>query len=296
MSELLSIQYVYSREMTNNKKCGRCKKIKNSESFHKNSRSKDGLQSRCKMCRSITKKSKKVARTEQIKKIAPNSQDLENLKEFDMQSEVVRNKKVHHFSALYIAQSRSGKSTNLLYQIKKIRKNYDIIIMVSDSVHAAIYRNFKFDLLTNGHNNKCVKIIRFLRKFQKHTNNKFNVLLILDDFAKRSCKYIRDLFTNARNSNISIIQSVQDNTMVSNHSRYNTLYVFLFNNKNSQAIDRTYTFWLKSFIKPPSNLKTEYEKREWTINYFLKNTRNYQAMVLNIDKGLVMRSKAPKLD
>lgn len=279
------------------KKCGNCKEVKKCTDFHLNGHSKDGLQVYCKMCRKkITQKNGLIKK--RIKKVSEEcfNQDLDNLEEFQIEKEIMRNGKLFHFSAIYCAQSRSGKTTNLVFQLNKIRKFYDVIIMISESMHADIYKNFKFDLLTSGSRGNYQKIIKFVRKFQKLTNNKFNFLIVLDDFSRKQCKVIRDLYSNGRNSAISIVHCVQSVTMLNNHCRYNALYVFLFNQKNAEAIERVYTYWLRNFVKAPCEIKTQWEKKKFVMNWFLKESKNFTSIVLNIDAGKIMKSKATKID
>lgn len=286
---------------TDTKKCGMCKKVKAASAFHLNNSRPCGLQGHCKACRKAAAQRiltyKRDARAAAKKNAECSySQDLDKLEDFDMEKEVIRNGKVFHFSAIYCAQSRSGKTTNLVFQLNKIRKYYDIIIMISESMHAAIYKNFKFDLLTTGSKGNYQKIIKFVRRFQKLTNNKVNFLIVLDDFARKQCKVIRNLYSNGRNSSISIVHCVQSVTMLNNHCRYNALYVFLFSQKNAEAIERVYTYWLKNFVKAPENIRTQWGKKKYVMDWFLKESRDFTSIVLNIDAGKIMKSKAVKLD
>jgi hypothetical protein len=283
-------------------KCKKCMEMLPTSSFHRNNYLARGYKSKCKEClkeeKRLRKERKKKERDGIIKKVTP--QDYEKLEDFKIRDEIWRKDektgkhKLFHFSAIYQAQSRSGKSTNMMYQLKQIRDLYDIIILITESPQAGIYKGKIFDFVTTGKNYK--KIIQIVRFFQRKSDNYLNFMIILDDFAKRNDKILRNMFTNARNSKISVIHSVQSSTMVNNQARYNTLYVFLFNQKNSEAILRTVNFWLFNFITVPNEIKTKKDKMDYLISWFKRKTENYTSMVLNIDKGLVMQSKAPKLD
>lgn len=281
------------------KKCPRCLQIlpATAEFFYRNSSMKSGFQYSCKKCMKKAREIKKKLRREVIEKQKKSDQiDIDNLKEFDITKEIIRNGKLFHFSAVYVAKSRSGKSTNLIYQLKKIREYYDIIIMVTESIQAPIYNNFSFDLLTTGDDNQYKKIINMIRSFQKKTGNSLNFLIVFDDFSSARCKVLRNLYTNARNSNISVVSLVQDTTMVSNHVRYNTLYAFLFNQKNPEAIERLYNFFLKSYVPVPKELRTGYEKKDFILNWFAKSAPMYKPIVLNYDQTSIQTSSSPKLD
>jgi hypothetical protein len=283
-------------------KCKKCLEFFPETDFHVNRYLARGRKTKCKPCLKkeyVNRKQRKKKEKEKIINIS-SEQDYENLEDFDIRKEIWRKNektgknKLFHFSAIYQAQSRSGKSTNLMYQLSKIRDLYDIIILITESPQAGIYKGNLIDFVTTGKNYK--KIIQVVRFFQRKTENFLNFLIILDDFAKRNDKILRNMFTNARNSKISVIHSVQSSTMVNNQARYNTLYVFLFNQKNSEAILRTINFWLYNFIATPKEIRTKRDKIEYLKSWFLRHTQNYTSMVLNIDKGKVMISKAPKLD
>lgn len=284
-------------------KCKKCMEMLPCTSFHRNNYLARGYKPKCKECLKDEKtkrnERKKKVREGIIKKVEP--QDYENLEDFNIRNEIWRKDektgkdKLFHFSAIYQAQSRSGKSTNMMYQLKQIRDLYDIIILITESPQAGIYKGDDLiDFVTTGKNYK--KIIQLVRFVQRKSDNYFNFLVILDDFAKRHDKVLRNMFTNARNSRISVIHSVQSSTMVNNQARYNTLYVFLFNQKNSEAIMRTVNFWLYNFIQVPKEIKTKQDKMDYLISWFKRKTENFTSMVLNIDKGCVVQSKAPKLD
>lgn len=283
-------------------KCKKCLEMLPETDFHINRFLARGRKSKCKICLKDEKKKREKRKKEEREGIIKKSdnQDYENLQDFDIRKEIWRKNektgkhKLFHFSAIYQAQSRSGKSTNLMFQLSKIRDLYDIIILITESPQAGIYKGKLIDFVTTGKNYK--NIIQVVRFFQRNTDNYLNFLIILDDFAKRNDKILRNMFTNARNSKISVIHSVQSSTMVNNQARYNTLYVFLFNQKNSEAVIRTINFWLYNFIAVPKEIKTKRDKIDYLISWFKRQTENYTSMVLNIDKGIVMKSKAPKLD
>lgn len=283
-------------------KCKKCLEMLPETDFHINRYLARGRKTKCKPCLKDEVSKRRARKKEEREKIIKRSenQDYENLEEFDIRKEIWRKDektgkdKLFHFSAIYQAQSRSGKSTNLMYQLSKIRDLYDIIILITESPQAGIYKGNLIDFVTTGKNYK--KIIQVVRFFQRKTENYLNFMIILDDFAKRNDKILRNMFTNARNSKISVIHSVQSSTMVNNQARYNTLYVFLFNQKNPEAVSRTINFWLYNFIVIPKEITRKMDKLDYLESWFKRQTENYTAMVLNIDAGRVQKSKAPKLD
>lgn len=281
--------------MSTKKTCPKCQEVKDNNEYYKNRILWDGLARICKKCVKEERGDLKERRRKNIEKIKNKvfgDQDLENLPEFDFKNEIIRDGKPYHFSGLFIAQSRSGKTTLLKHLLKDIKPYYDIIIMITESIQADIYNTDLFDFITTSNKQQYKKLINAVRMFQRETKNSLNFLVIFDDFCNPNDAKIRDLYTNGRNSNISVFQLVQDVTMTKNHCRLNSLYVFLFNQKNAVAVERTTHHFLLNFIKTPSELKSKAEKTDYLINWVQRQTQNYNSVVLNIDKGQVMKVKA----
>lgn len=275
--------------------CKKCMKEYHSDFFYNNRTLSSGKSPNCKKCtndraRELKQRKRadvKSSNSEEIKQIAAGEQELETL---DIEKEVIVDGKLKHFTSLFVAQSESGKTVLMMYLIKMLRKHYDMVILVSKNIQAESYDLSKFDFYTNEmYLDKVVYAIRYL---QRTTNNKFNILLIVDDIKTRQKATIQDLFTNGRNSNITIMNLVQHPTMIDNHIRTNCKFIFLFNQKNPELIRGTMEKFLFKFVKTPKEAMTRLQKEEYLENWLQHNTQNYTSIVLNIKSGKIQKIKA----
>lgn len=278
--------------------CTRCSTIKPEGQFYRNRALVRGRMGQCKSCirlaNSVRNQSKKDAIRGVINdgakpkdpSLSPNS----SLDQFDILKEVVVDGKLKHFTSLFVAQSESGKTILMMFLINKLKKYYDLIILVSKNIQAESYDLKKFDFYTNEvYLEKVVYAIRYL---QRLTNNKFNILLIVDDIKTRQKLTIQELFTNGRNSNISIMNLVQHPTMIDNHMRCNCKFIFLFHQKNPELIAVTTKYFLLKFVKVPPELHSIFQKLAYLENWLQKNTEDYTSVVLNIKSGVIQKIKA----
>ena len=164
--------------------------------------------------------------------------------------------------------------------------------MITQSGHNLIYDDEVFDLVTTGEDKQYKKIIKTIRLFQTRTNNKLKWLIIFDDFSKPRCPTMRDLYTNGRNSSISVIHLIQDVCMAMNQCRFNSLFIFLFHQKNPQLVKRTVEHFLLDFVPVPDNVRTKHDKMTFLVNWMQNQSLNYTSIVLNVDQGRIMKVKA----
>lgn len=283
------------------KKCTVCCKNKpfNKDYYYRNASHVSGFYTRCKVCvKEIRQRNAKLSKEKRkiiMNKCSDGKQDLNNLPPFDIEKELIRDNKIYHTSFIYCGQSRSGKTNNFIYNFNKIQDRYDIKILITESTSAAIYDKFPFDLISSPKKNRYKKVVNTVRYIQNKLKSKLNILIVLDDFSKRNCTLIRNLYTNGRNMNVTIISLIQSTTMINNHCRQNANYIIVFNQKNSEAAQKIYDFFLKSFITPPAELKTRYEKEKWIINWYQKSSENYKPLVLNVDRGIIQISTSEKI-
>lgn len=284
--------------MTEPFRCRRCDIPKKPSEFHKNRAMVRGHHSICKDCANAAIRTRKAGKKKLLEKTVnvileddkPVASLETSLEDFDIEKENVVDGKLKHFTALFVAQSESGKTTLMMHLIKKIRKHYDLIILVTKNLQAEAYDLTKFDFYTN--DVYLERVIHSLRYFQKSTNNMFNILLIIDDVKTRSKLAIQELYTNGRNSNITTWTLVQHPTMVDNHMRTNCKFIFLFNQKNPELIAVTTKYFLKNFVKVPKELRSRYDAEIYLEKWLQKNTENYYSVVLNIKSGVIQKVKA----
>ncbi len=183
------------------------------------------------------------------------------------------------YTMAVIGSTKSGKTTFLNYLVGKIRKQFDLIVLFSNSAHNKIYDEIE------GYKNVITfssfkeKVVKDLYKFNKKTGNMFKFLLILDDeIDNKESRILKKMFTIYRNSGISTIFSGQDYTFINRASRNNINYVFLLKQNSSEAIDKVVDVFLDGIIPVPKNVK----KIEYLKDYYIKNTKDHQIIVLDI--------------
>jgi len=140
-----------------------------------------------------------------------------------------------NFSCILIAPRRSGKTYFIQWLIEKgpLKNKYDLIMVFTTGAQVLTYEEFvdrKFvfgDISPEG----IMTVINIVRKNNNSNEIPINTLVIFDDTCSRKEKYNRDiakLYSNGRHSNISVIYSVQDGTLVDNIWKENSDYIFIF--------------------------------------------------------------------
>lgn len=277
------------------KKCTVCKKVKPHSEFYKNRIMKDGLQYHCKKCCRSLKSARRNKAKKKYNLEKAVKQDIFNLPELKFRESLLKKNDVF-FSSTFIAQSRSGKTYLLRHLLNEIRDLYNIVIVITKNTQNTMYKNTDhiIDFVTTGHNGQYKKIIKMIRLFQEKTKNKLlNWLVIFDDFSKPRCPLMRDLYTDGRNANISVIHLIQDVTMAMNQCRFNSLHIFLFHQKNPKLIKRIIDHFVLDFVPVPKEIKTRADKITFLIEWLQTQTQNYTSVVLNIDEGKIMKIRAP---
>jgi len=280
--------------------CPRCGENKSEEEFYVNKSRATGRNFACKVCvnayNKMRRESTKMKRAGKGPFVNTLKQEVseKELEKFDIEKEAFVNGKLKHFTGLFVAQSESGKTTLMMYLLNRIKKYYDIVILITKNLQAEAYDLTEFDFVTNEEH--LQHVIYAMRLFQRKTMNYFNVLLIIDDIKTRSKAVIQDLYTNGRNSNFTTWTLVQHPTMVDNHMRTNCKFIFLFHQKNPELISVTTKYFLKNFVKTPREIRTKIDKEEYLENWLQRNTENYTSVVLNIKEGVVQTVKASQID
>jgi len=213
-------------------------------------------------------------------------EDYNELPILNFYKAITPNGKLKHFTAIFSAISRSGKSVLITWLLKRISKLYDIIILISQNATSEIYDEKKIWTAKIRKDHK--KLIKQIRYFQRMTKRKFNILLVFDDFTSPSIKSdpsLTNLFVNGRNANISVIFSAQDHVLINKTIRLNSRFTFILRQTNPQSNLRVIEQFLYGFIDIPNDIKTKREKIDWLRSFLLKNTEDYNAIVLDMDKG-----------
>lgn len=270
--------------------CNKCRIEKLMKFFHKNKYNVDGHSGRCKPC---TSEGKKMLRERKIKEAGLRRfHALEgDLPTINFREAITPKGKLKHFTAIFSAISRSGKSTLITWMLNKVKDLYDMVILISQNATADIYDEPIWDFKIRKNHKKLIKQIRM---FQRRTHNKLNILFVFDDFTSpqiKSDSSLTNLFVNGRNANLSVIFAAQDHVMINKTIRLNSRFVFILRQTNPQSNFRTIEQFLYGFINVPPGLSKRL-KIEWLRRFLLLHTKNYKAIVLDMDMGEPLSIKA----
>lgn len=182
-------------------------------------------------------------------------------------------------SLCFLGSTRSGKTTFLKEVVNDYFKKHLKIIM-SNSIHNPIYDSMK-DVV------KCPLYIPKLVKdgydINKHTDNHYNFLYILDDVV--TAKFDRELLKLLaiyRNSALSCIMSIQSPVLLNSATRGNLNYVFLGRMNSEEQIEKTIKMYLSSYLDGKMTDK---------IREYKKLTENHYWIVIDNLTGEIYRTK-----
>ena len=178
-----------------------------------------------------------------------------------------------------IASTRAGKTTMLKHILEKYFDKH-IIVLMSNSIHAPIYREIE----------DCIKspvysprIIKEGYEINRKTNNHYPFLFILDDVVdKKHDKELLKLLTIYRNSGLSTIISLQSLKLMNTASRGNINFVLLGRLNSDEAIEQVVRAYLMSYLPG----KVEEKVRQYKIL-----TENHHFILVNNLDGTVYRTK-----
>lgn len=220
--------------------------------------------------------------TNELDEVMHDDLPIEDLPKFNI-DDVLKDKQ--EAIAMIIAGSRgSGKTTLINYLYPKLIDFYDIVIFFSFSLHNGIYDSIqepKFDKFHSG-------LIEEIFYFQKKTKNTFSIMIVLDDCMDNEIKNadpLNQLFTRGRNSNISVIFSVQYMSMVKNLSRSNSTFIF-FGKSNTPANREVLSEqYLLPIVKVDKSIKTKSKKLDYLDKYIQHHTKDHNFIVIDYLNG-----------
>lgn len=249
-------------------KCSQCGIEKDKKNYYKDKHASSGLKdSECKECK---KKKQYVVDT--------TINNLENL-------ETLYPEKQYMVTGVF-GSSKSGKTTFLNYLASKIHKDYDLLILFSSNLHTDNYKFFKeHGLVFDKFNEKVINILHYI---QKKTNNKFSFLIFLDDeIDSKFSPVLKSLCTTLRNSKFSTVISLQSHLMMNKISRNNLHRVFFLKLNSTEEILELIQKMLYTSVPVPKSVTLKHAKIDYITKLFIKNTENYNMMVLdNLDNKI----------
>lgn len=145
-----------------------------------------------------------------------------------------------------IGSTRSGKTTLLKHILKEYFSKH-ITVLMSNSIHAPIYKEI----------DDCIKspiyshrVIKEGYEINRKTNNHYPFLFVLDDVVdKKNDKELLKLLTIYRNSGLSTIISLQSPILMNTAGRGNINFVCLGKMNSDENIEKVVRMYLMSFLK-----------------------------------------------
>jgi len=222
--------------------------------------------------------------------IQENNEINEELPKFEVKKVLTND----NFSMILYGLSRSGKSTFLMYLLNQIWKRYDIILFITHSENASVYKDLhkikNIVVLNNYHDD----VIKMMYELNKRFKNSLHILFVFDDYDYvRGSNYIKSLYTRGRNSNMSIINSVQSYAMIDKRNRENVNYAAIFRSNNSEYIEQMAPF-LHGLIPYDKKIyNTRWKRDEYYKNYMNKHCQDYNFIVIDYLKNKAYKFKTP---
>jgi ABC-type multidrug transport system ATPase subunit len=178
-----------------------------------------------------------------------------------------------------LGSTRSGKTTLLSHIISEYFEKH-IKILMSNSIHATIYNEFK----------DCIKSPVFSERaihegyeINRKTNNHYKMVYILDDLVdKKNDKELMKLLTIYRNSGLSAVISLQDPMLLGTTARGNLNFVCLGYFNSDEKVERIVKMYLTSRLTGRMDDK---------IRQYKKLTEDHHWVLINNLLGEVYRFK-----
>ena len=178
-------------------------------------------------------------------------------------------------SLVIMGKSKSGKTSFLSKIVKNLPK--DIIkIVISPNIHNEIYTSMK---------NRCVyspefnvDLIKLCQRMNQKTKNHYRFCIILDDLIdEKSNTMVLKMFLTLRNSNISVILSVQSTMLINKLIRGNANYILLGKLSGEESILDTYKKFLINYkdelgIKSDKDIIPVYDSLTKDYNFIFVNS------------------------
>ena len=184
------------------------------------------------------------------------------------------------YSVIFAAVRRSGKTTLIKHYYDQLKKDYDIVFFLSNSIHNKIYSFVKEPKFNDYHPG----MFNDLMTFQEETGNIFRICIIMDDlvsYRKKNDDELMQCYVRGRNVNITIIVSSQSTTLINKNNRGNSDFVFIGNNPSSEFRETVVKAFLSGLVKPPKNISTKTSRDDYLHKYILHYTKNHGFIVID---------------
>lgn len=199
-------------------------------------------------------------------------------------------------STLILGASFSGKTYLLVKELNKLYPgDYDAIILFTESINAESLKDINPKLCVKIVQGFKPKIVDFLKKVNDLTNNRYRILIILDDVVtEKESKTLNKMVLTYRNAGISTCILIQYPNLISKSSRSSFHQVAITGGKSVewwQAVCSVFDLcsWAKLNLGDPSR-KSRIPKEE--IFQLLKKATNEPGEILYLD---LRRGREPLL-
>ena len=185
-----------------------------------------------------------------------------------------------------VGATRSGKSTALAFIFEKFFTKH-IPILFTYSAHTGVYEPLQKSAICDKFFKEMIEEPLLLNR---KTKNKYNFLIIFDDFALtgKQSEIMTRLLTTGRNSGMSVILTGQKLEMLNSTGRANVNFVCCFRQNTDTAIETTIKTYLNSYF--PKGLSMDdkikvYREITQDHSFFFVDTLEGKCYVSKINLG-----------
>lgn len=244
-------------------KCKDCGEDKEINQFYKDKYYKSGYKSNCKDCIKKNRNYKKNNNNNNMDDDSLLSGSLVPF--FDDKFKALKS---GGLTSIFIAKSRSGKTTALMEILKRIKRYYKLVIFFTNSYNAKIYDVLKALPLKKENNvifydddhDEIIKNAFNMGDELRQSNNK--ILFVFDDYLSLSIKnstQISKLFIQGRNNNLSVIYTSQYYSLLNPIWRQNAIINVLFQQNSIKINTMLYREFLEGKKGPLYNIVEQIE-------------------------------------
>lgn len=197
------------------------------------------------------------------------------------------------YSMILAAIRRSGKTTMIKYIYPMLKKQYDFVVFLSNSIHNNVYDFVQTPLKFKDYNSELIDDIM---TFQEKSGNLFRWCIIMDDlvsYKNKNDDSLMQLYVRGRNVNITVIVSSQSTTLINKNNRGNSDFVVIGNNPSAEYRETVIKAFLMGAIKVPKDINTKNSKLEYLHKYILHHTKNYGFLIMDNINHQIYKFRTP---
>jgi molybdopterin-guanine dinucleotide biosynthesis protein len=191
------------------------------------------------------------------------------------------------FTIAFFGSSKSGKTTLMMALYKKMfdRARYiSTLFSVNSQIEA--YKDTKYLLRSSQFGPEEARYIRSQKFVNTGTNNKYNFMILLDDFIDiRHSAVFNNLILTYRNSNISTMICLQYVRLLSKQARGNVNNIMFFSSNSEEARTELIKVYLGSLFRRMGIVREGWDD---AYQYY---TRDHQYLYLHVASSTLWSSR-----